>query len=68
MTKQQLSRIRQFKSIVKKMGGDYNGHNIDNYQRIAAYTSSSVPAVKSWMSSQRVIPQSKLDLLKQRVS
>lgn len=70
MTKQQLSRIRQFRNLVKKMPGEYKykGNNHHNYELIAEITSSSVSTVKAWVGGYRVIPKAKLDLLKQRVA
>lgn len=63
MTK--LQRTKRLNKIITQMGGAYNGHNAENYARVAAITHSSVQTVKSWMTNppQRIIPEIKLQAL-----
>lgn len=56
-------RNKKLKAIIKHMGGRLNGHNIDNYKRIAVVTMSSVQTVKAWVGGYRNIPELKLELL-----
>lgn len=60
------TKQKQLNRILAKMGGRLNGHNIDNYKRIARITKSSVSTVKSWLRD-RNIPDIKMAVIKKEL-
>jgi hypothetical protein len=69
MTSSQRKRKKEYLAILSLMGGRLYGHNDENYRFIADCTMSSVSTVKSWSltKNSRIIPESKLTLLRRAV-
>lgn len=70
MTPSQRKRTKELMAILAVMGGRMNGHNCENYERIADITRSSKKAVQAWLPNRvtgvpyRIIPALKLDVLR----